>query len=121
MSVAEIVDSFTGWGYSLSPEQVARPTSDFILGVYTACLSRVTGITLEILQDASEQPLSSMDNSVRAPTAVRYLQCRLLTWLVQDVYSQALAHSLLLYHMCVLRVICLCKVAQGQTGSALPA
>ena len=64
MSVAEIVDAFTGWGYSVSPEQVARPTSDFVVGVYSACLEQVTGITLDTLQDAIEKSLTSTDNPV---------------------------------------------------------
>ena len=66
MSVAEIVESFTGWGYSLSPEQVARPNTDFIMGVYSACLSRVTGISLETLQDVVEESLSTTDTPVRS-------------------------------------------------------
>ena len=69
MSVGEIVESFTGWGYSISPEQVARPTSDFVLGVYAACLSRVTGISIEILQDAAEPSLSATDNPVRSSSS----------------------------------------------------
>ncbi|KAI1790724.1 Nuf2 family-domain-containing protein [Ganoderma leucocontextum] len=79
MSVAEIVDAFTGWGYSVSPEQVARPTSDFVIGVYSACLDQVTGITLDTLQEAIEKSLTSTDTP--------------------DMYSQALAHNLLLYHI----------------------
>ena len=64
MSVAEIVDAFTGWGYSVSPEQVARPTSDFVVGVYSACLEQVTGITLDTLQQSIEKSLASTDNPV---------------------------------------------------------
>ncbi|PIL23710.1 hypothetical protein GSI_13459 [Ganoderma sinense ZZ0214-1] len=79
MSVAEIVDAFTGWGYSVSPEQVARPTSDFVVGVYCACLEQVTGITLDTLQEAIDKSLTSTDNP--------------------DLYSGALAHNLLLYHI----------------------
>ena len=61
----QIVDAFTGWGYSVSPEQVARPTSDFVLGVYSACLEQVTGITLDTLQEPIEQSLASTENPVR--------------------------------------------------------
>ncbi|KAI8998922.1 Nuf2 family-domain-containing protein [Trametes punicea] len=79
LPVSEVVDAFTGWGYSVSPEQVARPTSDFVLGVYSACVEQLTGITLETLQEPIEQALATTDNP--------------------DIYSQALAHNLLLYHI----------------------
>ncbi len=64
MSVSEIVDAFTGWGYSVSPEQVARPTSDFVVGVYSACLEQVTRITPDTLQAAIETSLTSTENPV---------------------------------------------------------
>ncbi|KAH9857774.1 Nuf2 family-domain-containing protein [Lenzites betulinus] len=79
LPVSEVVDAFTGWGYSVSPEQVARPTSDFVLGVYSACLEQLTGITLDTLQEPLEQALATMENP--------------------DMFSQALAHNLLLYHI----------------------
>ncbi|EIW60678.1 kinetochore-associated Ndc80 complex subunit NUF2 [Trametes versicolor FP-101664 SS1] len=79
LPVSEVVDAFTGWGYSVSPEQVARPTSDFVLGVYSACLEQLTGITLETLQEPIEQGLTTTETP--------------------DMYSQALAHNLLLYHI----------------------
>ncbi|KAI0807066.1 Nuf2 family-domain-containing protein [Fomes fomentarius] len=78
MSPAEIVDAFSGWGYSISPEQVSRPTSDFVLGVYSACLEQVTGITMDSLQESVEQSLATTENP--------------------EIYSQALVHNLMLYH-----------------------
>lgn len=65
LPVSEVVDAFTGWGYSVSPEQVARPTSDFVLGVYSACLEQLTGITLETLQEPIEQGLTTTETPVR--------------------------------------------------------
>lgn len=64
LPVSEVVDAFTGWGYSVSPEQVARPTSDFVLGVYSACVEQLTGITLDTLQEPIEQALATTDNPV---------------------------------------------------------
>ena len=65
MKPSEIVEAFANWGYSISPEQVARPTSEFVMGVYTACLEQVTGINLDALQDAVDQSLANTENSVR--------------------------------------------------------
>ena len=65
-------------GYSISPEQVSRPTSDFVLEVYSACLKQVTGITQESLQEAIEQSLATTENAVRSSIlSVRRLLIRL--------------------------------------------
>lgn len=97
MSPAEIVDAFSGWGYSISPEQVSRPTSDFVLGVYSACLEQVTGITVDSLQESVEQSLATTENPVCRIGLSVAIQA---DW-VQEIYSQALVHNLMLYHLCV--------------------
>ncbi|RPD65816.1 hypothetical protein L226DRAFT_478232 [Lentinus tigrinus ALCF2SS1-7] len=79
MKPSEIVEAFANWGYSISPEQVAKPTSEFVIGVYSACLEQVTGVSLDALQEAVDQSLANTENP--------------------ELYSQALAHDLLLYHL----------------------
>ncbi|EPT01833.1 hypothetical protein FOMPIDRAFT_1029606 [Fomitopsis schrenkii] len=79
MSVPEIVDAFTGWGFSVSSEQVAHPTTDFVISIYCACLEQVTGITASTLQPCVDAALDAVEN--------------------KDLYSQALSHNLLLYHL----------------------
>ncbi|KAH9951445.1 Nuf2 family-domain-containing protein [Amylocystis lapponica] len=79
MSVPEIVDAFSGWGFAISDEQVARPTPDFVLGIYSACLEQVTGITQDALQPAIDAALASIGS--------------------QDMYAPALSQNLLLYHL----------------------
>ncbi|KAF9810824.1 hypothetical protein IEO21_06772 [Rhodonia placenta] len=79
MSVPEIVDAFTGWGYSITNEQVAKPTPDFVLGIYTACMEQVTGITQEALQRPVEAALATVENP--------------------DLYASALSQNLLLHHL----------------------
>ncbi|KAI0928183.1 hypothetical protein AcW1_005507 [Taiwanofungus camphoratus] len=79
MSVPEIVDAFSGWGYAISSEQVVRPSPEFVLGIYSACMEQVTGITQESLQQPLDAALATIENS--------------------DLYAQALAHNLLLYHL----------------------
>ena len=64
MSVPEIVDAFTGWGFSISNEQVAHPTTDFVMCIYCACLEQVTGITPSILQPCVDSALESAENKV---------------------------------------------------------
>ncbi|KAH8108199.1 Nuf2 family-domain-containing protein [Cristinia sonorae] len=79
MSVTEIVDAFSGWGISVSHEQVLRPTADFVLGIYSACLQQVTNISHESLQEPVQIALATLDSP--------------------DMYAQALAHNFLLFHL----------------------
>lgn len=64
MSVPEIVDAFSGWGYAISSEQVVRPSPEFVLGIYSACMEQVTGITQESLQQPLDAALATIENSV---------------------------------------------------------
>ncbi|KZT66833.1 hypothetical protein DAEQUDRAFT_739729 [Daedalea quercina L-15889] len=79
MSVPEIVDAFTGWGFSVSNEQVAHPTTEFVTSIYSACLEQVTGITLASLQPPLDAALESVEN--------------------KELYREALAHNMLLFHL----------------------
>ncbi|KAH9925307.1 Nuf2 family-domain-containing protein [Fomitopsis serialis] len=79
MSVPEIVDAFTGWGFSVSNEQVAHPTTDFVISIYSACLEQVTGIALSTLQTPLDTVLDEVEN--------------------KDLYTQALSHNMLLHHL----------------------
>ena len=59
MSLSDIINSLSGWGLPVSPEQLNRPTSDFIEGVYSACLRQVTGIDQQALRDPVQNALSA--------------------------------------------------------------
>ncbi len=74
MKPSEIVEAFANWGYSISPEQVARPTSEFVMGLYSACLEQVTGITLDSLQEAADQALVNTESPVRVPLSFVVLE-----------------------------------------------
>lgn len=97
MSVTEIVDAFSGWGISVSHEQVLKPSADFVLGIYSACLRQVTSITPDSLQEPVEAALATLESPVcpcdilrNCPQELRHLQ---------DMYAQALAHNFLLFHL----------------------
>jgi len=59
MSLSDIIGSLSGWGISVSPEQLHRPTPDFIEGVYCACLQQATGIDQQALRDPVQNALSA--------------------------------------------------------------
>ncbi|KAI0798117.1 Nuf2 family-domain-containing protein [Abortiporus biennis] len=79
MSVSEVVEALTSWGYSVSPEQITRPAPEFVLEVYAACLGQVCSITTDALQAPLQNALANIDSP--------------------DMYSQALSHNFLLIHM----------------------
>ena len=49
---------------TLSHEQVLRPSSDFVLAIYTACLLQVTSITQDTLQEPVQAALAAADSPV---------------------------------------------------------
>jgi kinetochore protein Nuf2 len=59
LSIQDIIDSLAGWGISVSPEQLRNPTTEFVEGVYCACLQQVTGLNYEILRDPVQNTLES--------------------------------------------------------------
>ncbi|OCH95255.1 hypothetical protein OBBRIDRAFT_822977 [Obba rivulosa] len=79
LPIPEIVEAFSNWGYTISPEQVARPSPEFVLGIYSACLEQVTGMTQDVLQAPVDTALATLENP--------------------DLYTQSLSHALLLYHL----------------------
>lgn len=60
MSTPDIISSLSGWGISVSSEQLKYPTPDFVEGVYCACLDKVTGLGYDALRDPVQ---TVIDNS----------------------------------------------------------
>ncbi|KAG6841203.1 hypothetical protein C0991_000865 [Blastosporella zonata] len=59
MTIPDITNALAGWGLSVSQEQLMRPTSDFVEGVYHACLQQVTDISQDSLRDPVQNTLSA--------------------------------------------------------------
>jgi hypothetical protein len=70
MSAPEIMAALSEWGLSVSTEQLVRPSSDFVTGVYSACLEQVTSIAPEVLHDPVQNALAALDdpNTVGRPS-----------------------------------------------------
>ncbi|KAL0564198.1 kinetochore-associated Ndc80 complex subunit nuf2 [Marasmius crinis-equi] len=81
LSIDDIIVALETWGLSVSPEQLNRPTPEFVEGVYCACLHVITGINADTLSDPVQQSLhaSTMDE--------------------KEMYTSALKHALLLHHL----------------------
>ena len=59
MSIPDIINALGGWGIFVSPEQLKSPSSDFVEGVYCACLQRLTDLTHDSLQDPVQNALTA--------------------------------------------------------------
>lgn len=81
MPIPEIMTALSEWGLSVSTEQLVRPSSDFVMGVYSACLEQVTGLSSDALQESIQSALASMEDSNT------------------DLYSASVAHNFMLYHL----------------------
>lgn len=97
MGSADIIDSLDGWGLSVTHHQLVKPTPEFVLSVYCACLQKVVGLDEDSLQEPAQSALFSLDE----PSTVRNFGqplCYELT-LSQDMYSSAINTNFLVYHM----------------------
>ncbi|KAF8078200.1 Nuf2 family-domain-containing protein [Lyophyllum atratum] len=81
MTISDIMNALSGWGLSVSNEQLMRPSADFVEGVYCACLQQVTDINQDALRDPVQNALSA--SSVEE----------------KDLYASALTNNLLVYHL----------------------
>ena len=66
LSFDEIISNFFSWGFSISHEQLLRPSQEFVRSIYWICLNRVKDLSQDGLADAAtatttlrEYPVSS--------------------------------------------------------------
>ena len=59
MTIPDIINALAGWGISVSPEQLKSPNSEFVEGVYCACLERITDLSHYSLQDPVQNALTA--------------------------------------------------------------
>ncbi|KAF8919466.1 Nuf2 family-domain-containing protein [Mucidula mucida] len=85
MSPEEIADILKGWGLSTTADSLAKPNADMVETIYWACLTQVTGITRDCLQ----QPLQS---ALQASQTVPRDEDK-------NLYSPALTLHILFYHL----------------------
>jgi kinetochore protein Nuf2 len=75
LSIDDIISNFASWGFSISHEQLIRPSPDFTMSIYSICLSRVTEISQEALADASDAVMVSLDHPVGSFFLICLVQC----------------------------------------------
>ncbi|KII88867.1 hypothetical protein PLICRDRAFT_53383 [Plicaturopsis crispa FD-325 SS-3] len=81
MNPDELIAAITGWGFPVSHEQLLRPTPDFVIAIYTACLEQVTSLSYNALDEPLQNALATLED----PNA--------------DIYSSSMAQNLILYHI----------------------
>ncbi|KAF9239623.1 Nuf2 family-domain-containing protein [Melanogaster broomeanus] len=81
MPIPEIMSALSEWGLSVSNEQLLRPSSDFVTGVYGACLEQVTSISPNVLHESVQNALVSLED----PNP--------------DLYSTSISHNFMVYHL----------------------
>ncbi|KAF9653021.1 hypothetical protein BDM02DRAFT_3265678 [Thelephora ganbajun] len=53
LSFDEIISNFFSWGFSISHEQLLRPSQEFVSSIYWICLNRVKDLSQDGLADAA--------------------------------------------------------------------
>ncbi|KAF9228623.1 hypothetical protein BS17DRAFT_772262 [Gyrodon lividus] len=81
MPIPEIMAALSEWGLSVSNEQLLRPSSDFVTGMYAACLEQVTSISPNVLHESVQNTLAALEDSH------------------PDLYTASISHNFILYHL----------------------
>ena len=53
LSFDEIISNLFSWGFSISHEQLLRPSQEFVSSIYWICLNRVKDLSQDGLADAA--------------------------------------------------------------------
>lgn len=85
MDVAEIIESLSAWGFTISIEQINHPSVDLVETIAYACLAEVTGISRETLEEAVQESLAAYEDKDRDKD--------------MDLYTETLTNNILLTHM----------------------
>ncbi|KAK0502953.1 Nuf2 family-domain-containing protein [Armillaria luteobubalina] len=85
MDVAEIIESLSAWGFTISIEQINHPSVDLVETIAYACLAEVTGISRETLEEAVQESLAAYEDKDRDKS--------------KDLYTETLTNNILLTHM----------------------
>lgn len=91
MNIQDIITALSGWGLPVRAEQLTHPTTEFVEGVYCACLQQVTGLTFESLREPAASSVASLqiDSEVIYDLVLRKLIRQLqLARLVFDCFLQ---------------------------------
>jgi kinetochore protein Nuf2 len=62
---------------NVSNEQLVRPSSDFVIGVYNACLEQVTSISPNVLHKPTQRALASLEDANPVRASVIYAAIRI--------------------------------------------
>lgn len=74
MDIPELIDSLREWGFPVSYEQLVRPTPEFIMSIYSACLEQVTDLNFQTLQKPTQDALNSLDDPNPVRSISRWLK-----------------------------------------------
>jgi len=97
LSFDEIISNFFSWGFSISHEQLLRPSHEFVSSIYWICLNRVKDLSQDGLADAAtatttlrEYPVSRISQLLLRPGC---------SFVFQDLYVPAVNRVVFLHHM----------------------
>lgn len=62
MARTEIISALAGWRLSVSEEQLVKPSPDFVMTVYNACLEQVTDLNHQSLYEPAQNALNSLED-----------------------------------------------------------
>lgn len=97
LSFDEIISNFFSWGFSISHEQLLRPSQEFASSIYWICLNRVKDLSRDGLADAATATITLREHPVSLIS--QFLLRPDYSFVSQDLYVPAINRVLFLHHM----------------------
>jgi kinetochore protein Nuf2 len=96
LSFDEIISNFFSWGFSISHEQLLRPSQEFVSSIYWICLNRVKDLSQDRLADAAAATTAQREHLVSNILNPSSLACILVS---QDLYGSPVNRVVFLHHV----------------------
>jgi kinetochore protein Nuf2 len=71
LSFDEIIHNFFSWGFSISHEQLLRPSQEFAYSIYWICLNRIRDLSQDRLADAAASTTTLKEHPVSLLSQLR--------------------------------------------------
>ena len=97
LSFDEIISNFFSWGFSISHEQLLRPSQEFAVSIYWICLNRVKDLSQDGLGDAAIATTALREHPVSFSS--QFYPLLSYNPIPQDLYLSAVNRVVFLHHM----------------------
>jgi len=97
LSFDEIISNLFSWGFSISHEQLLRPSQEFVSSIYWICLNRVKDLSQDGLAEAATATATLREHPVSI--LFQFSRTSGCSFIPQDLHVPAINRVVFLHHM----------------------